>query len=308
MKVIKELRDYKTDEAGVVTIGKFDGLHRGHQALIKKAEEESRKLNDTGIRSETVVFSFDMSSQMLLTKKERRSMLEKMGVGTIIECPFGPEIITMSAEDFIRKILVEKLHTKCVVVGEDFRFGYKRRGNASLLGKMGAENGFSVFALPDIMDGDHKISSSVIRDELAHGNMEKVRELLGYPYSVTGKIIHGEQVGRTIGIPTANLLPGKHKLLPPNGVYYSVTEIEGQTFHAVTDIGTKPTVNGHFVGVEAHLLDFDGDIYGEKMTVDLLHFSRPEIRFASLSDLQHQIEKDSSGAEQYFGNKSFTES
>ena len=130
--------------------------------------------------------------------------------------------------------------------------------------------------------------------------MERVNELLGYPFSVTGKIIHGQQVGRTIGVPTANLIPGRHKLLPPNGVYYSVTEIEGKKYHAVTDIGTKPTVNGQFVGVEAHLLDFTGDIYGEKMTVELLHFSRPEIRFDSLEDLQHQIEKDSADAVEYF--------
>lgn len=303
MNIIKDLHNFETDNFSVVTIGKFDGLHRGHRMLIRKAVEEAEKLDEDGRHTEPVVFTFEMSSQMLLTKKERRAMLEEMHVKSIVECPFEPWIITMSAEDFVRKILVEQLHTRCVVVGEDFRFGYERRGDVSVLKNMGKELGFSVYAIPDLMDGGQKISSSAIRRELSLGNMEKVDELLGYPFAVTGKIIHGQQVGRTIGIPTANLLPGKHKLLPPNGVYYSLTKIDGQTYHAVTDIGTKPTVNGQFVGVEAHLLDFTGDIYGEKMTVELLHYSRPEIRFDSLKDLQHQIQKDSEDAVSFFREK-----
>ncbi len=300
MNVIKDLQDLKSDASTVVTIGKFDGIHRGHQKLIRTAVKKTGELKKQGTPAETVVFSFDMSAQMLLTKKERRTMLEKMGVQTIVECPFGPHMITMQAEDFVTSVLVNLLHAKCVVIGEDFRFGYERKGDVALLKKMGQEYGFTVDALTDVMDNDRKISSSVIRENLAEGNMERVNELLGYPFSVTGKIIHGQQIGRTIGVPTANLIPGRHKLLPPKGVYYSVTEIEGKKYHAVTDIGTKPTVNGQFVGVETHLLDFKGDIYGEKMTVELLHFSRPEIRFDSLEDLQRQIEKDSADAVEYF--------
>lgn len=300
MNVIKDLRNFQMKDSAVVTIGKFDGLHRGHRELIRTAVEETKSLKQQGAAAETVVFSFDMSAQMLLTKKERRAMLGQMGVETIIECPFEPGIIRMSAEEFVTSILLGQLHAKCIVIGEDFRFGYERRGDVSLLKNMAEKYDFSVDALPDIMDENHKISSSVIREELARGNMEKVNELLGYSFSVTGKIIHGQQVGRTIGIPTANLIPGRHKLLPPNGVYYSLTEIEGRKYHAVTDIGTKPTVNGQFVGVEAHLLDFSGDIYGEKMTVELLHFSRPEIKFSSLEELQRQIERDFEGAETYF--------
>ncbi len=300
MEIIKELKGFELDGRGVVTIGKFDGLHLGHQALIRRAVEETLSLRERGVKARTVVFAFDVSPVMLLTKKERRAMLEDLGVDTLIECSFGPRIITLSAEDFVRDILVRQLHTAYVVVGRDFRFGYERRGDADLLKDLGAKFDFGLAALPDVMDGNRKVSSSVIKAELAAGHMDRVNRLLGYPFSVTGKIIHGQQVGRTIGVPTANIKPSKHKLLPPNGVYAAEAEVNGRICRGVTDIGTKPTVDGQFVGVETYLFDFSGDIYGEKLTVRLLEFTRPEKKFDSLEELKKQIARDSVDARTYF--------
>lgn len=300
IEAVRSLQDFELDGRSVVTIGKFDGIHRGHQKLIEETVKKAREMSTEGEKVKAVVLAFEMTPQMLLTRKERRKMLEKMGVDVIVECSFGPRLIRTTAEDFIREILVGKLHAVHVVVGKTFRFGYERRGDDALLSKMGEELGFTVDPVSELLDGRFKISSSTIRKELMRGNMERVNDLLGYTYSVTGKIIHGREVGRTIGVPTANIKPGKHKLLPPNGVYMSETDIDGTTYYGITDIGTKPTVDGQFVGVETYYFNFKGDIYGKKLTVRLLHFSRPEIKFDSLEDLKRQLTRDAEDGKAYF--------
>lgn len=300
IETVRSLQDFELKGKSVVTIGKFDGIHRGHQELIEETVKKAREMSTPEKPVRAVVLAFEMTPQMLLTRKERRKMLERMGVDLIVECSFGPRLIRMSAEDFIRDILVGRLHALHVVVGKSFRFGYERRGDDALLTDMGKELGFTVEPVSELLDGRFKISSSTIRKELMRGNMERVNDLLGYPYSVTGKIIHGREVGRTIGVPTANIKPGKHKLLPPNGVYMSETDIDGKTYYGVTDIGTKPTVDGQFVGVETYYFNFKGDIYGKKLTVRLLHFSRPEIKFDSLEDLKEQLKRDEEDGKRYF--------
>ena len=298
MEIVTSLEVLNSEKSTVVTIGKFDGLHRGHRELIRLTAECGR---DAGLKS--VVFSFDMTPSMLLSERERAMMLEREGIDLLVKCDFGPEIITMTADEFVRDILLEKLKMKTIVVGEHFRFGYERRGDVAFLQKMGADCGFSVIPVPEVMDGDRKVSSSDIRRELASGNIEKVNELLGYPFFLTGRIIHGRQIGRTIGVPTANLITDRSKLLPPNGVYFSRNHIgDGSSWNGITNIGTKPTVDGHFVGVETYLFSCEDDLYGEKLRVELLHFSRPEKKFSSLEELKGQIEKDEREGKKYFGD------
>ncbi len=300
--IIKDVFEYESSVTSVVTIGKFDGLHRGHRLLLERTAAITAALQETE-EVQSLVFAFDMSPVMLMTKKERRKSLEEQGIDSVIECSFTPKIIRMSAEDFISEILVKRLHVRHVVIGEDFHFGYERQGDAALLQKFGEKYHFTVDAIPTLMDGREKISSSTIRKALMRGEMEKVGELLGYPYSVTGKIIHGRQLGRTIGVPTANIKPSSHKLLPPNGVYDVESDIDGVTYYGITNIGTKPTVDGSFVGVETFLFDFDGDIYDCKMTVRLLHFSRPEVKFASIDELKAQIMQDEANGRAYFSKR-----
>lgn len=303
MKYITETIDFRLNRRSVITLGKFDGLHRGHEKLVNRILEIGRD------GYETVIFTFDVSPvvrlenadfRTLLTNEERRKLALSRGIECFIECPFVPEIIHMKAENFIKEILVEQLRAACIVVGPDFHFGYERQGNPQMLAELGKRYGYRVEVLDKVMDGGKEISSSYIRDEIARGNLQKANELLGYPYFVEGKVVRGKQIGRTIGIPTINLLPDKHKLLPPYGVYASVTHIGGKIYQGVSNIGVKPTVGQHQPGVETYLFDCSENLYGMDARVELLSFQRPERRFDSLDELRSQLTEDEQAARSYF--------
>lgn len=294
MRQIKGTLHFQEKAECVVTLGKFDGIHRGHRALIDRVLAYDKK------PAKKAVFVFDIAPVKLLSRKERRHMLEKLGIDVLIECPFVPELITMDPELFVKKMLVDQLHAVHLVVGTDYRFGYGRSGDARLLKKLGPKYGFTVEVVEKVMDGDREISSTYVREELAKGNMEKVNQLLGYEFFVTGEIVHGRRVGRTIGVPTTNLIPPKGKLLPPNGVYTTRTTAGEKTYYGMTNIGNKPTVDGHFIGVETYLFDCDEDLYGEQEKVRLQHFLRPEVKFGSLEELKAQLQKDEAAVRAYF--------
>lgn len=296
MRYIKGTLNFQAEQNCVVTLGKFDGIHRGHRALIDRVLAYEEK------PATRTVFTFDIAPVMLLSKKERRKMLKELGIDFIIECPFVPEIITMEPEAFVKQILVEQLKVVHIVVGADYRFGYHRAGNAQLLEELGKKYGFTVEIVDKVMDGNREISSTYIREELEKGNIEKVNELLGYEFFITGEIVHGRQVGRTIGIPTTNLIPPKGKLLPPNGVYVTCTTAGDKTYNGMTNIGCKPTVEGSFIGVETYLFDCDSDLYGKKEVVRLQHFIRPEKKFENLEALKVQLAKDEEMIRKYLSN------
>ncbi len=300
MKIVNDLFSFQSGAPCVVTIGKFDGIHPGHRELIRRTCGTARRMTECGERCLSAVFTFDMTPLMILSGQERREILEEMGVDVLIECPFDPGIIAMEPEDFIRDVLHGRLRAVCVVTGEDFRFGYRRRGDGALLAEYGQRYGYRCETVPEVCLDGRKISSSDIRTAVLAGDMETAEKLLGTPYFVSGKIIHGARIGRTIGIPTANIIPEKNKLLPPNGVYFSEAEVEGTLLRGITNVGTKPTVDGHFVGAETYFLDFDGDIYGEKLVVKLRHFSRSEKKFDSLEELKERILLDREEAEAFF--------
>ena len=239
----------------------------------------------------------------LLTVEERREIIGNMGIDILVECPFVPMIITMEAEDFVRKILVEQMQVFHLVVGEDFRFGYGRRGDVAMLRELGRRYDFTVEVVEKVTDEEGRISSSRVRESLREGDMETVNRLLGYSFFVEGSVIHGRRIGRASGFPTTNLIPDGSKLLPPNGVYFVRTRIGGKDYNGVTNIGTKPTVDGHFLGVETYLYDCDDgtDLYGKKQRVELLHFSRPEKKFSNIDDLKAQIAMDRENGAAYFG-------
>ncbi len=303
MKYITDTLDFSLYKRSIVTLGKFDGLHRGHQKLLQRL----LSLKKPGF--DTVIFTFDVSPVMrlknpdfnvILTNEERRRLAERTGIDCLIECPFVPEIMNMSGEDFICEVLVRQLKVSHVIVGPDFRFGYKRGGNTELLERLGGQYGFQVEVMQKVKDGDREISSTYIRDELQCGRIEKANQLLGYPFFIDGEVLHGRHLGHTIGVPTINQRPGAHKLLPPYGVYASTTEIEGETWFSVTNIGEKPTVGKDAVGIETHLFDCDRKLYHKNATVKLYQFIRPEYRFDSLSQLKHQIEVDQNACRNYF--------
>ena len=302
MKYITGTLDFQLNNNSVITLGKFDGLHRGHMKLINRVLE----LGKDGL--ETVVFAFDMSliGQMagngfrtLLTNEERKSTVEATGVNCLIECPFVAAIMNMEPETFVEKVIVEQLRASHVVVGTDFHFGHNRKGNPQMLTEMGKKYNFEVEVLDKVYDDEREISSTYIREEIEKGNIEKANELLGYPYFVMGDIIKGRHLGSKIGMPTINQAPAVSKQLPPFGVYTSVTKVGGVTYKSITDIGVKPTVGSDRVGIETNLFDCDEDLYGLSAQVSLYHFQRPEQKFASVEALKKQLEKDVEKAKQY---------
>lgn len=296
MKIISDTLDFLIPEESAITLGKFDGIHKGHQKLMRKILEKK----DAGLKS--VVFTFGQmpgtvfwgnKGRTILTRKERQNHLERMGIDYMIECPFVEQIIQMEPERFIEEILVNQLHAKYIAVGPDFRFGHNRKGDCKLLQKLASNYGYEVEILEKECLDDKIISSTYVREKLEKGEMECVANLLGYPYYVAGTVVHGHKIGRTLGIPTTNILPDDEKMLPPNGVYLTKTVFEGQNFWGITNIGVKPTISGREAkGIETHLFDFDGDLYEKELIVKFYAFSRPEQKFESLESLQEQLAKD----------------
>jgi len=202
----------------------------------------------------------------------------------------------MEPEDFVEEILVRRLKAKKLVVGADFRFGSGRRGSIALLNEMGGRLGFAVEAVEKLQHSGGDISTSRIKAALSEGLVEEANEMLGYRYFITGQVLKGRRIGRTLGFPTVNLVPEKEKFLPKNGVYYSGAFVGNDYFQAVTDIGTKPTVGGGFAGVETHLFGASGDMYGRDQKIELLAFERPEMKFGSLEALKERIALDKENA------------
>ena len=278
-----------------VTLGKFDGIHRGHRKLIQTILDRKSEYGELA-----VVMAFVSDRQTILTSEERRILLEKMGVDVLLECPLNDQMKHMKADVFIRQILKGDLQASCVVVGEDFRFGHERKGTPQLLEKAGEKYEYDTIVVPKEMEGSRKISSTYIREELKKGNMEKVRELLGNPFFAVGTVTHGRGMGHRDFFPTANILPPKQKLLPPNGVYVTVSHFDGTDYPGITNIGYKPTVGEAFLGIETNLFDCDLDLYGQNCTVDFYKFIRPEQKFASFEALKAQIRKDIEAGKAYF--------
>lgn len=279
-----------------VTLGKFDGLHLGHQLLMNQVISY-KKQGYTAI-----MFSFllhpsnlfsDKEFELIYTEEEKRARLKKSGLDVLISYPFTEETRNMEPEAFIREILVEKLDAKIIVIGNDYRFGRQRRGDTGLLQKYEDTYGYKVIVCEKKKWNNTIISSSAIRNKLKEGNMEVVNAMLGKPYSIRGEVIHGRRIGRTLGMPTTNLIPESTKLLPPYGVYVTKTLVGDTYYPGVTNIGFKPTVGDEELkGVETFLFDVDLDLYGKVIEVELLSFLRQELKFSSLEELQQQMQED----------------
>ena len=297
MRIIEGTTEFQVQEETAISMGKFDGLHQCHQLLVERIVKKKQE----GLKA--LIFTFDFGDRpVLLLPEERREMLRKWGVDYLLECPFVESISHMEAEEFVRKILVERLHVRYLAVGTDFRFGCQRRGDYRLLQRLSAECGYEVEVVEKACWQGEEISSSRIRRELEQGRMELVNQLLGYAYSVTGEVLHGRKIGRTLGMPTTNIVPSERKLLPPNGVYATRTVIAGELFEGITNIGYKPTVGAEpRKGVETYLFDLDRNLYGEILTVRFYGYERPERKFDSLEELKKRIGQDVEWGRTYFG-------
>lgn len=305
MKYIRNTVDFQIEEDTVISLGKFDGIHRGHELLMERLAEKKRE----GLKA--AIFTFDIpprrnvqhvEAKVLTTNEEKMHIFEEMGIDYLIECPFTEEVMHMEPEDFIR-MLVERLHVKCIVAGEDFRFGHNRRGDYRMLQEYAGKLGYEALILKKMKEDARDISSTFVREEIAAGNIEKANHLLGYRYFVKGMVRHGNQIGRTIGIPTINLIPPEEKLLPPFGVYVSEVVIGEERYQGVTNVGCKPTIEGNNpVGVETYLLDFHENVYDRIVTVEFISKIRAEHKFENIEALKEQMENDIAYTEAYFRN------
>ncbi len=296
MIIISDTLDFKLNSRTAVAMGKFDGVHLGHRELLQNLMEKKAE----GLT--TCIFTFDPSPAVLFglsdgkeltTKEEKRRIFEMMGIDVLVEFPLSRITAAIPAEDFVKDYLVERLRAKWIVAGDDVTFGAKGAGNAELLRSMADSYDFSVTTIDKISIDGREISSSYIRELVEKGKMEEVKAFLGGPYAICGEVSHGKKLGRTIGMPTINVLPGEDKLLPPNGVYYSCVIHKGNTYKAISNVGYKPTVTEERVmGIESYLFDFQGDLYGEEVTVLLYAFKRPEMKFDSVEALKAQMHQD----------------
>lgn len=304
MDYIREIQAYQCEKESAVTLGKFDGLHRGHQKLIQKICEKKEKFH-----VKTIVFAFDMNPffrqkglvrKGITTNEERKERLSQVA-DVLVECPFDERISTMTAEDFIEKILVQTFHAKYIVVGTDFRFGFEKKGDVAMLAAYAEKNGYELTVVSKEMFGNREISSTYIREELEKGHLENVNQMLGYPYTISGMVEHGKQLGRTLGFPTLNVHPSDEKMLPPKGVYMTNTFVDGQIYHGLSNVGFKPTVaDEHRMLIETFLFDYNGNAYGKEVRTQLLHYKRPEQKFDSVDELKAQIDTDIDYARDYF--------
>lgn len=315
MQVFTGTREFQISEPTVVTIGKFDGRHKGHQKLLRQMLElkKSRQLS-------TAVFTFDMSPMgvvtghpvtVITTNEERRRKMERMGIDYLVEYPFDREVAHMEPETFVKKILVDQMHAKAIVAGPDCSFGYMGAGNVELLRMLAGQYGFEAVIIEKEQDEHRDISSTYVREELALGNIEKANELLGEPYTIGGTVVHGNHLGGPVlGFPTVNLLPPPEKHLPPYGVYVTRVLIDEKNsadsqkvsvYGGISNIGRKPTISGENpVSVETYIMGFEGDLYGKQIEVQFLNFERPEMKFDSLEALKARIDKDREYGENYF--------
>ena len=307
MQIIENDAAFQLDKPSAVAIGKFDGIHRGHQSLLQRVLEQKEK------GRQAVVFTFAPSPAArfsgedipeLTTKREKRKLFGDMGIDVLIEFPLNFTTAATEPEEFVEKILAEQMKTAYIAAGEDLSFGKKGRGDAALLRRMAGRFGYRTEIIEKVCLEGVEISSSYVREVIRIGDMEKAERLIGEAYSVCGVVAHGKKLGRRLGMPTVNLLPEKEKLLPPYGVYFSEVSVGERVYKGTTNIGCKPTVNDEMqAGVETYLYDFAQDIYGREITVRLFSFHRPEKKFDSVEALKKQMASDIAQGRYYVHRK-----
>lgn len=299
MKVHHFIESIERPNIAVVTSGMFDGVHRGHQKILTRLKEISELIGGESVvltfwpHPRMVVSEDSQNLQLLSTLDEKITLLEDFGIDHLFILPFTRTFSELSCEAYVRKILLEGIGTKKLVIGYDHHFGRNREGNFEYLKRNESLFGFEVEEIPRQEIDELAVSSSRIRKDLTTGLIEEANSLLGRPYSFSGTVVKGRQLGRTIGFPTANLqLHEDYKLIPAHGVYAVRATHGDNRYKGMLNIGTRPTVDGTNRTIEVNLFDFDKDIYGENLKIELLKYLRPEQKFESLDALKEQIQRD----------------
>lgn len=296
MDTITSIEKIDTIKESVVTIGNFDGIHKGHQVLIEKATEYAKKNNVI-----STVFTFNNhpvnyfkpnSIKNIITNNDKIKILKTMGVDYIINIPFDEYMTKISGYDFVKDILIDKLGAKKIIVGHDFTFARNKEGNIDLLKELSKKNGFLLEIVNPVKIDDIRISSSYIRKLILDGKVEDARKYLGRNYKLSGEVIHSKKLGRTIGFPTANISIDENIIIPKVGIYATKVYVNGTIYYGATNVGYNPTVNGKKLSIETNILEFNDDIYGKIITIEFLERIRDEKKFNGIEELKEQLQKD----------------
>lgn len=307
LKLFHSINDFQSTKKTILTLGTFDGVHIGHKKILERITQ-----NTENGKYESLVLTFFPHPRMVLQEKseikllntiaEKSKLLEETGIENLVIHPFNESFSRLTAEEFVHSILVDQFHIQKIIIGHDHRFGRNRTANIDDLIAFGAEYGFEVEQISAQEIQDVSVSSTKIRKALDEGNITLANDYLGYAYFLSGEVVKGKQLGRTIGFPTANIqIEEDYKKIPKNGVYIVKTFIDNTAIFGMMNIGFNPTVNGQKQTIEVNLFDFDADIYGQKLEISLLEYIREEQKFGSVDLLKEQLNQDKKTALDFVG-------
>ncbi|CEN35219.1 bifunctional riboflavin kinase/FAD synthetase [Capnocytophaga cynodegmi] len=298
MKEITDISNFTAEKGSVVTIGTFDGIHLGHQKIIKKLVENAKKQDllatiFTFFPHPRMIIQKDDSLKLIHTLEEKKQMLESLGVDQLVICPFNESFSKMSAEKFVEELLVNRLKAKKVIIGYDHRFGKNRNADINDMKLFGKKFGFEVEEIPAQEINEVSVSSTKIRQALHEGDVKKAWEYLGTPFCIKGKVVHGLKIGRTIGFPTANIqVKESYKIIPKDGIYLVYSIFSKKKIYGMMSIGKNPTIEGKGATIEVYYFDFKQDIYENNVTIYFLEHLRDEQKFESVEKLKEQLQID----------------
>ncbi|WP_330442328.1 bifunctional riboflavin kinase/FAD synthetase [Flavobacterium sp. C4GT6] len=309
MKIFNSIQEFTTNAPTIVTLGTFDGVHKGHKSILEKITSSSKNTV-----CESVLLTFFPHPRMVLqqntdikllnTIKEKAMLLEQHGIDNLIIHPFDHAFSRLTAEEFVKNILVDKFMVRKIIIGYDHRFGRNRTADINDLIQYGEEYNFEVEQISALEINEVSVSSTKIRNALNAGYLETANRYLGYPYFLTGNVVKGKQLGRTIGFPTANInITESYKLIPDKGVYVVSSEIAGKTVYGMMNIGNNPTVGGVAESIEVHFFDFNSDLYNQEIRINIHYKIRNEIKFPSVNHLKEQLKEDQKTSLEYIATK-----
>lgn len=311
MKIYNDLNTIENMPLTAVALGNFDGVHLGHQELIKNAVKSAQRLTSQGTRVKPCVFTFSNNPKNIIPGKkevkniiyqdEKEALIESFNVEYLVNIPFTDDIMKMSPEKYVKEILVDKLNAKAVICGFNHRFGFKAEGNTKVLRELGEKYGFQVLEIEPVYVDGEVCSSTLIRNLILAGEMDECSNYLGRNYEVAGEVVVGNRLGKTLGFPTSNIMIDESMVTPPNGVYVTYCIYNGIKYPSITNVGVKPTIGEFKKNMETHIFDFNKELYGKMIRIEFVKKMRDEVKFGSREDLSAQIAKDCKDAKMYHG-------
>ena len=302
MREITDITTFTTQQPTVLTIGTFDGVHLGHQKIVERVVTTARQEGllatvFTFFPHPRMVVQHDKGLKLIHTLEEKKQLLQQLGVDLLVVQPFNEAFAQLSAEEFVSTILVQRLNVKKVIIGYDHRFGRNRTANIDDMRLFGEKYGFAVEEISVQEVDEVSVSSTKIREALNKGDVTTAEHYLGTPYSLTGRVIHGLKLGRTLGYPTANIqVTEDYKLIPKDGVYAVYSYIDGRKVYGMMSIGKNPTIEGKGASIEVYFFDFNGNLYDQKLTIEFVQYLREEQKFATIDLLKKQLQDDETAA------------